>query len=85
MKDSSPPQLLPKQRNNDIFRKIGTKKVSPLENYQETSKGQAIIKWKMNLDKSQLPGIIVTVKIVTDILGNLKDIDENKKDKIWKA
>lgn len=33
-------------------------------------------------EMNQLPGIIVTIKIVSDTLGNLKNIGENKKDKI---
>lgn len=45
MKDSSPPQLMPKQRSNDIFIKTGTTKLSSLESHQEvTTKRQAVIR-----------------------------------------
>lgn len=35
--DSSSQQLMPKQRDGDIFRRTGTKKFFPLESHQEVA------------------------------------------------
>ena len=59
-KDSLPQQLMPKQRNNDNCRKIGTKKVFPLESHQE------VLKWYQKIDDNK-------VKIEPEVGGSCQE------------